>query len=151
MSVLSIGELLDIGGSASTAGLIPYSALEYNGVGEVSGISGSAIAGGDSVEKISYSALEYSAGTQTITAISGSAIAGQNFNPSQIQLVIDSANMSASSTEYGVQIGVKDGIYQPSGNYQTAGSYATGLSVVAVANSSQATASDVVYIVTGSL
>jgi hypothetical protein len=108
------------GGGASTAGLVPYSALEYNSNNEISGIS-------------------------------GSAIAGQNFNPGQLQLIVDSANMSASSIANGVQIGVKDGVYQPVGNYQTAGAYATGLSVVAVANSSQATASDVVYIVTGSL
>ena len=44
--ILSIGELLDLGNSAATAGLIPYSALEYNGSGDISGISGSAIAGG---------------------------------------------------------------------------------------------------------
>lgn len=44
--ILSIGELLDLGNSASTAGMIPYSALEYNGSGDISGISGSAIAGG---------------------------------------------------------------------------------------------------------
>lgn len=46
--ILSIGELLDLGNSAATAGLIPYSALEYDGTGRVSGISGSAIAGVDS-------------------------------------------------------------------------------------------------------
>jgi hypothetical protein len=45
-AILSIGELLDLGNSAATAGLIPYSALEYNGSGDISGISGSAIAGG---------------------------------------------------------------------------------------------------------
>ena len=44
--ILSIGELLDLGNSATTAGLIPYSALEYNGSRSISGISGSAIAGG---------------------------------------------------------------------------------------------------------
>lgn len=44
--ILSIGELLDLGNSAATAGLVPYSALEYNGSGAISGISGSAIAGG---------------------------------------------------------------------------------------------------------
>ena len=44
--ILSIGELLDLGNSAATAGLIPYSALEFNGSGNISGISGSAIAGG---------------------------------------------------------------------------------------------------------
>jgi hypothetical protein len=44
--ILSIGELLDLGNSAATAGLIPYSALNYDGTGRISGISGSAIAGG---------------------------------------------------------------------------------------------------------
>jgi hypothetical protein len=44
--ILSIGELLDLGNSAATAGLIPYSALDYDGTGRISGISGSAIAGG---------------------------------------------------------------------------------------------------------
>ena len=44
--ILSIGELLDLGNSAATAGLVPYSALEYDGTGRISGISGSAIAGG---------------------------------------------------------------------------------------------------------
>ena len=230
MPMMKIGKTVFMGEGSS---YIPYSALEYNGSGNISGISGSAIAGGvdsavvssivssyvessvsgkadqsalddccsamssvvsakadssslssyvpysslkngpstatfsaigDSAvydlvarlgvnnlttSKIPYSALEYSAGTNTITAISGSAIAGQNFNPSQLQLVVDSANMSAASTVNGVQIGVKGGVFQPKGNYQTAGSYATGLSVVAVSNSSQATASNVVYIVTG--
>jgi hypothetical protein len=79
---------------------------------------------------VSYSSFEYSAGTQTITAISGSAIAGQNFNPSQLQLVVDSANMSAANTDYGVQIGVK-------------------VPIAIVANSSQATANGIVYVVTG--
>lgn len=40
--ILSIGELLDLGGSASTAGLIPYSALDYSAQA-ITGISGSAI------------------------------------------------------------------------------------------------------------
>ena len=79
---------------------------------------------------VPYSSFEYSAGTQTITAISGSAIAGQNFNPSQLQLVVDSANMSAANTDYGVQIGVK-------------------VPIAIVANSSQATANGIVYVVTG--
>jgi hypothetical protein len=144
--------------SSSLSSYVPYSSLK-NGptTATISAIDSSAVYDYSaqarintlSTSRIPYSAIEYSAGTNTITAISGSAIAGQNFNPSQLQLVIDSANMSASSVANGVQIGVKGGIYQPAGNYQTAGSYATGLSVVAVANSSQATAANVVYIVTG--
>ena len=144
--------------SSSLSSYVPYSSLK-NGptTATISAIDSSAVYDYSaharistlSTSRIPYSALEYSAGTNTITAISGSAIAGQNFNPSQLQLVVDSANMSASSVANGVQIGVKGGIYQPVGNYQTAGSYATGLSVVAVSNSSQATAANVVYIVTG--
>lgn len=42
--ILSIGELLDLGGSASTAGLIPYSALEYSAQ-KITAISGTAIGG----------------------------------------------------------------------------------------------------------
>lgn len=43
--ILSIGELLDLG-SPSNSAYIPYSGLEYNASGAISGISGSAIAGG---------------------------------------------------------------------------------------------------------
>ena len=57
--ILSIGELLDLGNSASTAGLIPYSALEYNGSGNISGISGSAIAGGVDTTIVSAIASSY--------------------------------------------------------------------------------------------
>jgi hypothetical protein len=68
MSVLSIGELLDLGGSASTAGLVPYSALEYNSNNEISGISGSAIAGGGSVDSAAVSAI---ASSYAESAVSG--------------------------------------------------------------------------------
>lgn len=44
--ILSIGELLDLGNSANMSAYIPYSGLEYNASGAISGISGSAIAGG---------------------------------------------------------------------------------------------------------
>ncbi len=57
--ILSIGELLDLGNSAATAGLIPYSALEYNGSGDISGISGSAIAGGVDTTVVSSIASSY--------------------------------------------------------------------------------------------
>lgn len=59
MSILSIGELLDLGNSASTAGLVPYSALEYNASGDISGISGSAIAGGVDTTIVSSIASSY--------------------------------------------------------------------------------------------
>ena len=46
MALLSIGEILDLGNSANMSAYIPYSALDYNPTGAISGISGSAIAGG---------------------------------------------------------------------------------------------------------
>lgn len=103
MSVLSIGELLDLGGgSASTAGLIPYSALEYNGGGDISAISGSAIGG-------------------SVTTT---------------ELVVNPSQMSATVSAGNIVIGLKSDVYTP---------------VVVVQNSAEATASNVVYIVTGSL
>ena len=46
MALLSIGEILDLGNSANMSAYIPYSALDYDPTGAISGISGSAIAGG---------------------------------------------------------------------------------------------------------
>jgi hypothetical protein len=60
--ILSIGELLDLGGSASTAGLIPYSALEYSAQ-KITAISGTAI--GSNVD------------SATVTAIVSSAVSGK--------------------------------------------------------------------------
>ena len=60
MSILSIGELLDLGsGGVPSTGLIPYSALEYNETGAISGISGSAIAGGVDTTIVSSIASSY--------------------------------------------------------------------------------------------
>ena len=186
-------------GEAPTA-YIPYSALEYNDSDAISGISGSAIAGGVdsavvssivssyvessvsgkadqsalssyvpysslkngptiatisaidssavydysaharintlSTARIPYSALDYSG--DRITSISGSAV-GYPDPPSVVttELIVNSANMSAAVSGTGIVIGVKSN------------AFATGASVVIVANSSQATANNVVYIVTG--
>lgn len=54
--ILSIGELLDLGGSASTAGLIPYSALEYSAQ-KITGISGTAIGGQGGTDSATVSAI----------------------------------------------------------------------------------------------
>ena len=131
-----------VSGKANSSALtsyVPYSALKHGPTtATISAINNSAVYDNSaharintlSTSRISYSALEYSAGTNTITAISGSAIAGQSFTPSQMQLVVDSANMSAASVGNGIKIGVK-------------------VPVVIVSNSSQATAANVVYVVTG--
>ena len=60
--ILSIGELLDLGGSASTAGLIPYSALEYSAQ-KITAISGTAIGG--------------NVDSGTVTAIVNSSVSGK--------------------------------------------------------------------------
>lgn len=60
--ILSIGELLDLGGSASTAGLIPYSALEYSAQ-KITAISGTAIGG--------------NVDSATVTAIVSSAVSSK--------------------------------------------------------------------------
>jgi hypothetical protein len=124
---------------SAVSSYVPYSALKHGPTNAtISAINNSAVYDNSaharintlSTSRIPYSALEYSAGTNTITAISGSAIAGQSFTPSQMQLVVDSANMSAASVGNGIKIGVK-------------------VPVVIVSNSSQATAANVVYVVTG--
>lgn len=131
-----------VSAKANTSALtsyVPYSALKHGPTTTtISAIGNSAVYDSSaharvntlSTSRIPYSALEYSAGTHTITGISGSAIAGQSFTPSQMQLVVDSANMTAASVGTGIKIGVK-------------------VPVVIVSNSSQATAANVVYVVTG--
>ena len=81
---------------------ISYSALEYNGNGEISGISGSAIAGGLDSAAVSSIASSYAE-----SAIS--SISGWSGDFSSISSKIDWSS---------------SGVFQPSGDYQTAGDYA---------------------------
>lgn len=102
--ILSIGELLDLGNSAATAGLIPYSALEYDGTGRISGISGSAIAGVDSavVSSIVSSYVE--------SGISGKVD----------QSAFDDCCSSVQSALSGKLDASASGQFQPSGDYYSA-------------------------------
>lgn len=213
MPMMKIGKTVFMGEGSS---YIPYSALEYNGSGDISGISGSAIAGGvdsavvssivssyvessvsgkadqsalddccsamssvvsakadssalsgyvpysslkngpttatisaidDSAvydyqahvcintlgtSRIPYSAIEYAAGTQNITGISGSAIVGGNVPTTE--LVVNPAQMSAAVSAGNIVIGLKTDVYTP---------------VLVIQNSADATASNVIYVVTG--
>lgn len=133
MSILSIGELLDLGNSASTAGLVPYSALEYNALGDISGISGSAIAGGVDTTIVSSIASSYvesgisgkvdqtvfdsccSAMSAVVSAKLDSSASGQ-FQPS--------GSYADASSLSGKLDASASGMFQPSGNYQSAGDYA---------------------------
>jgi hypothetical protein len=81
---------------------ISYSALEYNNNGDISGISGSAIAGGLDSAAVSSIASSYAE-----SAIS--SISGWSGDFSSISSKIDWSS---------------SGVFQPSGDYQTAGDYA---------------------------
>ena len=131
--------------SSSLSSYVPYSSLK-NGptTATISAIDDSAVYDYSaharlntlSTSRIPYSALDYSG--DRITSISGSAV-GYPDPPSVVttELIVNSANMSAAFSGTGIVIGVKSN------------AFATGASVVIVSNSSQATANNVVYIVTG--
>ena len=113
--ILSIGELLDLGGSASTAGLIPYSALEYSAQ-KITAISGTAI--GSNVD------------SATVTAIVSSAVSGKADQSaldqccSSMSSVVSSLETSVTSMSSVVSGLTGDyleksasSMFQPSGDY----------------------------------
>jgi hypothetical protein len=108
MSILSIGELLDLGNSAATAGLVPYSALEYNASGDISGISGSAIAGGVDSAVVSSIVSSY-----VESSVSGKADQSALEDCCSAMSAVVSAKLDASASSQ----------FQPSGNYQPSGDY----------------------------
>lgn len=103
--ILSIGELLDLGNSASTAGLIPYSALEFNGSGDISGISGSAIAGGVDTTIVSAIASSY-----VESGISGKVDQSAFDDCCSAMSSVVSSKLDASASS----------LFQPSGDYYSA-------------------------------
>ena len=113
--ILSIGELLDLGGSASTAGLIPYSALEYSAQ-KITAISGTAIGG--------------NVDSATVTAIVSSAVSGKADQSaldqccSSMSSVVSSLETSVTSMSSVVSGLTGDyleksasSMFQPSGDY----------------------------------
>lgn len=102
--ILSIGELLDLGNSANMSAYIPYSGLEYNASGAISGISGSAIAGG----------LESS----VVSSIVSSMVSGK-----ADQSAVEDC-CSAMSAEVSAKLDASaSSLFQPSGNYMPSGEY----------------------------
>lgn len=102
--ILSIGELLDLGNSANMSAYIPYSGLNYNASGAISGISGSAIAGG----------IESS----VVSSIVSSMVSGK-----ADQSAVESC-CSAMSAEVSAKLDASaSSLFQPSGNYQPSGDY----------------------------
>lgn len=129
--------------SSALSSYVPYSSLK-NGptTATISAIDSSAVYDYSaharistlSTSRIAYSALDYSG--DRITSISGSAVGYPDggVTPPTTELIVNSAQMSASATVDGIYIGIRSDVYAP---------------VVVVANSSQATANNVVYVVTG--
>lgn len=102
--ILSIGELLDLGNSANMSAYIPYSGLEYNASGAISGISGSAIAGG----------IESS----VVSSIVSSMVSGK-----ADQSAVEDC-CSAMSAEVSAKLdATASSLFQPSGNYMPSGDY----------------------------
>ena len=155
MAILSIGELLDLGNSASTAGLVPYSALEYNETGAISGISGSAIAGGVDTTIVSSIASSYvesgvsskvdqSAFDNCCSAMSAAVSAKLDASASsQFQPSGSYADASSLSSKLDASA---SGMFAPSGNYQSAGDYAFNSSL---SSKLDASASSQFYPMTG--
>ena len=102
--ILSIGELLDMGTAANMSAYIRYSGLEYNASGAMSGISGSAIAGG----------IESS----VVSSIVSSMVSGK----ADLSAVEDCC--SAMSAEVSAKLdATASSLFQPSGNYMPSGDY----------------------------
>lgn len=143
--ILSIGELLDLGNSASTAGLIPYSALEYDGTGRISGISGSAIAGGVDSAVVSSIVSSYVSAKVDQSAFDDycssvqSALSGK-LDASASSLFQPSGDYYSASNPSGFITGVdlspyqeKSGMtaYQPAGDYALSSDVSSTVEVVA--------------------
>lgn len=114
--ILSIGELLDLGGSASTAGLIPYSALEYSAQ-TITAISGTAIGGQGGTDSATVSAI---ASAYAESAASGKLdnSASSMFQPSgNYQTAGDYA---FNSSVYSKLDASASSQFAPSGNYADA-------------------------------
>ena len=133
MSILSIGELLDLGNSAATAGLVPYSALEYNASGDISGISGSAIAGGVDTTIVSSIVSSYVesgvSGKADQSALEDccsamSAVVSAKLDASASSQFQPSGSYADASSLSGKLDASASGMFAPSGNYQSAGDYA---------------------------
>ena len=135
----------------SRSGKISYSALEYNGNGDISGISGSAIAGG--LDSAAVSAIASSYAESAISSISSwsgyfssisSKVDQSAFDDccSAVHSALDekldksASGQFAPSGDYAYNSSLSSyipasssGMFAPSGNYQSAGDYAFNSSV----------------------
>jgi len=107
------------------SGYIPYSGLEYNGAGEISAISGSALAGGGSVSPSAVSAIA-SAYAESAASSKMDESASGNFypmsgNPSGFLTAHQSLSAYQEKSGMSAYIPVSaSGEFAPSGNYVSA-------------------------------
>ena len=130
--ILSIGELLDLGNSAATAGLIPYSALEYSAQ-VITGISGTAIGGQGGTDSATVSAIASayaeSAASGKLDNSASSTWYPMTGNPSGFLTGVDLSPYAYASSVSAKLDASASSQFAPAGDYQPSGDYAFNSSV----------------------
>lgn len=129
MAVVKIGELLGLGVDESAlSSYVPYSSLEYNADSQITGISGSAIAGGEA----SFDGVYHDA------TLTGSGLSSSLLGVKSMELEFDTATMTRTLSGNTATVAVNTA-FVPSYTFP----------VQVVAQSSEATGANIVYVVTG--
>lgn len=131
MAVVKIGELLNAGGGVDPSVLssyVNYSAIEYNTSNQITGISGSAIAGGGA----SFDGVYHDA------TLTGSGLSTSLLGVKSMELEFDTATMTRTLSGNTATVAVNTA-FVPSYTFP----------VQVVAQSSEATGANIVYVVTG--
>ena len=119
MALLSIGEILDLGNSANMSSYIPYSALDYNPTGAISGISGSAIAGGVESSVVSSIVSSMVSGKADQSALED-CCSSMSSVVSSIQNDVSSISSYVSGLSGDYLEKSASSMFAPSGNYMSA-------------------------------
>lgn len=125
MAVVKIGELLGLGVDESAlSSYVPYSSLEYNASSQITGISGSAIAGGGG----SFEGVYHD------STLSGSGLSESPLGVIKMDLEFDSATLTRTISGATATVAVNTSYIAP---------------VQVVASTAEATGANIVYVVTG--
>ena len=119
MALLSIGELLDLGNSENMSSYIPYSALDYDATGAISGISGSAIAGGVESSVVSSIVSSMVSGKADQSALDD-CCSSMSSVVSSIQNDVSSISSYISGLSGDYLEKSASSMFAPSGNYMSA-------------------------------
>ena len=119
MALLSIGEILDLGNSANMSSYIPYSALDYDPTGAISGISGSAIAGGVESSVVSSIVSSMVSGKADQSALED-CCSSMSSVVSSIQNDVSSISSYVSGLTGEYLEKSASSLFAPSGNYMSA-------------------------------